>query len=81
LHTEVQAAKSALEFVDIWLNKIAVQKRLTIAERNLKQVKQNLFMDSLHLEQQAKDRINKLTDKSWYSVKVKREFIIRVEDV
>lgn len=79
LRTEVQAVKSTLESVNTRLEKIAAQKRLTTAERNLKQAEQNLFMDSLRLEQQAENRINELTDKSQYSVKVKREFMIRVE--
>jgi hypothetical protein len=79
LRTEVQAANSALESVNTRLEKIAVQKRLTTAERNLKQAEQNLFMDNLRLEQQAEDRIKELTDKSQYTVTVKRKFIIRVE--
>lgn len=79
LRIEVQAANSALGSVNTRLEKIAAQKRLTTAERNLKQAEQNLFMDNLRLEQQAEDRIKKLTDKSQYSVTVKRKFIIRVE--
>lgn len=79
LRTEVRASEAELQKELTRLEKIKANKRYSAAVKELKQAEENLFMGGVRLDLELEEQIRALTDKAKITVKIKRQFLIKVE--
>ena len=78
LRHKSKEAANKIQNVNNRLEKLAAQKCVAEAERDLKRAEQNLFMDKLRVDAGLEEDIKVLMDKTDLQATVKREFIIQV---
>ncbi len=79
VRAEIRAAKQKLETeAGDRLKELTVGKRLKVLEKELRGKEQNLFYEQMRLNVAAEDEIAALTAQEKYTVRAKRQFVVKV---
>lgn len=79
LRNEVKALINTTDRANSIAEKIQAEKRKTVAQKELKQREQQLFLDGMRLDVELEEQITKLTDDMKFTAVVERQFVTKVE--
>ena len=75
---EISLSNKRINEMTIMLEKIKAEKQTNSLKNELKRAEQNLFFEKMRIEQECKEKIQDLIDKSEIGAKITREFLIQI---